>query len=358
MKNKQTTNTLLKGATAYSLFLFILLGMASCSQDPAADEMKASEVDEVKAKNIPEVLQFTEPALYPEGIAHDRFNQQFLVSSITTGDIGAVSYAGEYTPYIQDNRFISTLGLQVDEARKRLLVAGADAGASPQSSPATAGQQALLGIYDLRSGANLHFVDLGALRPGMPHFANDIALDNQGNAYVTDSFSPIIYKVDVNGNASVFFENQAFATETGEFGFNGIVYHAHGYLLVAHSADNAVYKIPVRDPEAYEKVTLNALLMGPDGLLLSRNGKQLIVVNNAGGETSGQVLSFTSNDKWGTGMLEESFNTGVTFPTTATTYGKDVYVLYAHLHILLGGIEPPQSDYAIRKVPFSGNWQF
>ena len=188
MKQSYNFTALLYNKLSFLFFFLIFLGFTSCSENTDMVDLDATTVDEIKGKNIQDVLEFTEPGLYPEGIAHDRFLQRFLVTSVTTGDVGAVSYSGEYMPFIQDNRIISAIGLKVDDARKRILVAGADPGVSPESTGTTAAQQALLGIYDLRSGANIHFIDLGALRPGQMHFANDIALDNQGNAYVTDSF--------------------------------------------------------------------------------------------------------------------------------------------------------------------------
>jgi hypothetical protein len=133
-------------------------------------------------------------------------------------------------------------------------VAVSDPGAGLRTSPATAGKLAALGIYTLITGTRIKWVDLGGLLPGMAHFANDLAIDPQGNAYITDSFSPIIYKVDVNGNASVFMANERFATQPGEFGFNGIVFHPSGYLIVAFSKENKLFKFPVANPSGFSEV--------------------------------------------------------------------------------------------------------
>jgi len=353
-----TAAACLRRQTTLLLFLFLGLAVVSCSPDDVWDELEDVLDGLDKADKIPEHITFTSPGLYPEGVDHDALHQRFLVSSLSQGTIGQVSYKGSYTPFIEDDRLVSTIGLRVDEMRGRVLVAGSDPGGTPNSSPETAGQQALLGIYDLKSGEPLHLVDLGALRPGMPHFANDIALDERGNAYVTDSFSPIIYKVNPQGEAAVFFQNKAFATAPGEFGFNGIAYHPDGFLLVAYSATNEIYRIPVRDPSVIGKVELDTTLNGPDGLLLSQNGRQLVVVNNAGGQEAGRVLSFTTTNTWETGTLKDSFATGAVFPTTATGYGNEVFVLYAYLNRLFEGANPPQSEFTIRKVPFAGNQYF
>ena len=88
------------------------------------------------------------------------------------------------------------------------------------------------------------------------------------------------------------------------------------------------------------------LLACPDGLLLSNNGKHLIVVDNAGGG-EGKVISFTSKDMWETGTATGTFITGPVFPITATTDGKNVYVLYAYLNKRSEG----HSKYIIKHIP-------
>jgi hypothetical protein len=93
--------------------------------------------------------------------------------------------------------------------------------------------------------------------------------------------------------------------------------------------------------------------MGPDGLLLSNNGKQLIVVNNARGVMTGKVMSFNSEDKWATGTLTSTYETEAVFPITATAYKKEVFVLYAYLNRLFSSVQPPVSEFTIQKVPFA-----
>ena len=330
----------------------ILCLFSSCTNNRLLDELESIFQSPEKKTAIPDKINFSKEALYPEGVSHDAKGQRFLVSSLRFGTIGSVSYTGEYTPLVEDADLISTIGIKVDEPRNRVLVAVSDPGAGLKTSPATAGQLAAVGIYNLANGNRMHFVNLGALRPNKMHFANDITLDPQGNAYISDSFSPIIYKVDVNGNATVLYEDDRFATQPGEFGFNGIVYHPSGYLIVAFSKENKVYKFPINNPSSYSEVQLNTTLMGPDGLLLSNNGKQLIVVNNAGGVMPGKVMSITSEDMWATGSLQTTYETGAVFPTTATAYKKEIFVVYAYLNRLFSGASPV-TEFSIQKVPFA-----
>ena len=119
---------------------------------------------------------------------------------------------GEIEPFTDDADLIASLGIYVDAERGRLLVANTDTGVSMNSSPETGGVTAMLGIYDLADGERIEMIDLGALLPEQPHLANDITVDDGGNIYVTDSFSPVIYRVDVDNEASVFLQDKAFVS--------------------------------------------------------------------------------------------------------------------------------------------------
>jgi sugar lactone lactonase YvrE len=326
-----------------SLVLAAALLLASCTRDIENKELSVGEEQLSAAKKKTTTTQridFTQANLFPEGVVYDPFNDWFYVSSLTRGDIGIVRSDGSYTTFIEDPTLVATNGLELDGARKRLLVTNNVGG---------------VGAYDLRTGQRLWYADLAALAPGAPLFINDVALDPQGNAYVTNSASPIIYKITPDGEASIFFQSDAFALASG-FGFNGIEYGTDGggYLLVAFSARNQVIKFPVKDPGDYSIVQLDAPLAGPDGLLLSKDGKQLIVVSNGGGTPAARVQSFMTNNKWMSASQTDSYATGAVFPTTATSDGKNVYVLYAYLNQRGTG----RDVFNIQQVPLSGTRPF
>lgn len=315
-----------------ALSVAVMLLLTACTKEINDNHSLRSTIDSKpeKKKVTTQPINFSEENLFPEGVVYEPFNDRFYVSSTTRGDIGIVSEDGTYTPFITDPTLIATTGLEIDKARKRLYVSNAPNG---------------VGAYDINSGDRIFYADLTALIPGAPVFINDIALDPQGNAYVTNSAYPAIYKITPNGDASIFFYDPALALPAGQFGFNGIEYSNNGYLLVAYSAGNMVLKIPVREPGTYSNVMLDATLASPDGLLLSDNGRTLTVVNNAGGG-EGTVLTFSSNNKFETATLVNSFNTGSVFPTTATTDGKNVFVLYSFLQLQATG----HNDFTIQPI--------
>ncbi|MBC8085077.1 MAG: gluconolaconase, partial [Hymenobacter sp.] len=190
-------------------------------------------------------------------------------------------------------------------------------------------------------------VDLGALFTAPNHFANDVAVDNDGNAYVTDSFAPVIYKVTPQGVASVFLTDQQFAAPGGAFGLNGIVFHPDNYLLVARGDNGALFKVPVTTPSTFARVTTTGLdLTGADGLLLQDNNTLQAVV---GGN---RVVRLSTGNSWGAATLAGTFmaNQSVSPTTLARRAGADSYVLYARLSEMMATPQP--TTFTIGRVTF------
>ena len=231
-----------------------------------------------------------------------------------------------YTQFADDPRLVSTISLNLDASRQCLLAAVSDAGVNTTRSTATTLRKlAALTIFNPSSGALLSYVDLEALRPTQAHFANDIAVDTQGNAYITDSLSPIIYKVDAAGVATIFLENAQLSGGSA-FGLNGIVYHPDGYLLTAKSSYGTLYKVPLTSPTSFTTVTSSQSLVGADGLLLLDNNTLLVVTGS-----QSTVFCLASTDAWVTTRATGSFATGAVSPTTITRRnGNEAFVLYPY----------------------------
>jgi sugar lactone lactonase YvrE len=318
----------------------LLLATAACDKDNDVDDDDPSQVT------------FTQAGLYPEGTQYDDDNDRFLVSSQTAGRIGQVKDDGTYSQFADDAQLVSTIGLKLDQAggRNRLLAAVSDPGYNTARTTATTRRKlAAVAIFNANTGAKTGYVDLGGLRPNAAaHFANDIAVDNAGNAYVTDSFAPIIYKIDAQGVASVFLENAALAAASGAFGLNGIVYHPDGYLLVAKSDEGAIFKVPLATPSSFTKVTTTDLtLTGDDGLQLTDNNTLLVVCN-----AQGQVYRLSSTDNFGSVSRTGSFATGAVYPTTLARRDGQSYVLYSYLNALQQMQSPPVSQFSLTRVAF------
>ncbi|MEO0802098.1 MAG: hypothetical protein AAFY57_07480 [Cyanobacteria bacterium J06642_2] len=277
-----------------------------------------------------ESIAVNQAALYPEGIEYDGDRQRFLLSSVREGTVYEVLENGDVQPFIQDERLVSSTGIHIDRQRNRILVPNSDYGVSLKSTPDTLDSLAALGIYDLESGDLITYVDLDDLRPGGDHFANDVAVDDVGNAYVSDSLSPILYKVTLEGEASVFLESDRFVGNG--FNLNGIVYHPDGYLLVAKKSEGALFKVPIDNPEAFSEVQVDRKFVGTDGLVLA-GGKELVVITNRAGDTvSNEVFALKSEDGWQSAAISDSYESDDDYPSTGTIRDGRIYVIKGQLH--------------------------
>src|SRR5258708_29380929 len=226
-------------------------------------------------------------ALFPVGVAYDPAGGRFLVSSLSQGTVTAVKDDGTLQPFVEDAALVSTVAVKVDAQRQRLLVTNASWGLNVRGGKDTLGKLAGLGIYNLLTGKPIAYVDLGALRPDLPHFASDVALDSVGNAYITDSLSPVIYQVDPNGKASIFVEDKRLASK-GRSPI-GLVYHPDGYLIVGIPDSGALFKISLVNPKEFSQITGIPRFLGVNSLVLMPDGK-LAIAQSLGTDSAAFLL--------------------------------------------------------------------
>ncbi|CAH2045918.1 unnamed protein product [Thlaspi arvense] len=281
------------------------------------------------------VINFRSPGLYPEGLTWDPPGQHFIVGSLHSRTIHSVSDAGVVQtlisdPFLPENATI--LGLAIDSSNRRLL---ATIHSLPPLPPFSA-----LAAYDLRSGGGRIFL---APLPSLPgddediarDIANDVAVDYNGNAYVTNSAKNFIWKVDRDGVASIFsrsplFNSQPVAAEADETfrdcGLNGIVYNSKGYLLVVQSNTGKMFKVDEETGTA-RLVLLNRDLIAADGMARRRRDGTVMVVSQK------KLWFLKSQDSWSEGVIYDEVDLDVEgFPTAVTVAGQDrVYVLYGRV---------------------------
>ena len=116
------------------------------------------------------------------------------MSTLRGGQLGTVYPNGRYRRFSTGKGLITTSGMLVDAERNRVLVCNETWG-SLSSAPGTRNRVAQVLEFNLDTGELQQTYDLSSLSRG-PTLANDLALDAQGNIYVTDSFQPQIYKID------------------------------------------------------------------------------------------------------------------------------------------------------------------
>ena len=284
----------------------------------------------------PNVVKFNSSTLYPEGVEWDNTNKRFLVTSIRKGEIGSVKDDGSYWVFAKDSRMVSSVGIKIDATRDRVLVCNADPGAAEKSSPATTGKLAALAVFQLSTGNLIKYIDLAKGLDG-GHFCNDLIVDKDGTAYITDSFSPVIYKVDANYNSSVLINDKTFSGKS--FNLNGIAVKDN-YLLVLKMNSGQLFKIPKDNPSAFNEVKLKDKIYGADGLLWGPDGSLIVIANDNAhvGATpptaTNKVIKLKSSDNWSTATVEGQAGTGDVFATTGTVRNGQLYVVHAMLQVL------------------------
>jgi hypothetical protein len=242
----------------------------------------------------------------------------------------------------------------------------AGGGAPPANVTPQAGQNPFgdidfsiyLYIFDLNTNERIIRIDLTNVAATQgPRIVNDVAIDAQGNAYVTDSIAGAIYRVDAQGNTA-YLTDPKFATELGDLmaggipgggqggapgqggpsaegfsaqlGLNGIVYHPDGYLLVGKSGEGKLFKIPLDNPANVVEVTVPEVLTGVDALRLTADNKLVAVA----GQT---VFILSSADAFATASIDEKIAVAQG-ATSAAIKDAAIYVLQSGI----GAGQPPQ----------------
>jgi DNA-binding beta-propeller fold protein YncE len=319
-------------------------GIVSAQQKPAP---QAPNKPAVKMEKPTTRLEFEAPATYPEGVAFDKAANVFYVSSAHLGTIGKVDRAGKYTELYKDNSLKSTYGLKVSPDGKKLYACAGDANYSKFSTPETKKKQAKLLVIDVKSGKKLQDIDLSKLVAG-EHFPNDIAFDAKGNAYVTDSFTNAIYKVDAAGKASIFSQSDLF--KTAGVGINGIVFNPAGYFIVDSSGKGELFKVDATNGKNVTKVMIEQFFPGADGMLLNDNNTVTVVQN--GGVN--KIFKIKSTDNWVTAKPMEAtgFEDRFAYPSTAAMAGADTWVMNANFSELVEGNNVPSKTFTLQQAVF------
>lgn len=177
-------------------------------------------------------------------------------------------------------------------------------------------------------------------------FAEDVAVDAEGNAYVADAKGNKIWKVGVDGKLLSIITSPLFSPKEWHrnlVGLNGIVYHPDGFLIVVHTFSGNLYKIDItKGSEEVKliKVVGGSLIFG-DGLELLSPTK-LVVAKNP----SGRLVE--SSDGWETAsVVAKLLGPTHRVATAATVKDGKVYLSY------LLGMGYPKKKHAIAEAVFS-----
>jgi sugar lactone lactonase YvrE len=277
-----------------------------------------------KAPVFPEIIPLPD-GFQPEGIAIGN-GTTFFVGSIPTGAIyrGDVR-TGQGALLVQPTAGRQAIGLAVDQAGKRLFVAGGPTG------------QAY--VYDTQTGATIAQYQLTA--PGT--FVNDVVVTRDA-AYFTNSNLAEIYRVALGPGGQPTDQVETI-TVGGDFelasGFNlnGIEATPNGkWLIVVQSATGQLYRVDPRTGDATLIDLVGETVPNGDGILLQ--GKRLYVVQNRLNLVA--VIDLAPNLTSGT-VVERVSNPNFRVPTTIAAFGNRLYVVNARF----GTPPTPDTDYDV-----------
>ncbi|KAK9716660.1 hypothetical protein RND81_06G248600 [Saponaria officinalis] len=276
------------------------------------------------------VIKFRSPGLYPEGLTWDPASQHFIVAALRRGTFHSISDAGvtetlTLTLTSSASNFPSNptiLGLAVDHRRNRLLAA-----VNTAESP-------YLAAFSLqRTAINLLFLSPLPTTSPTSAVANDVAVDPYGDAYVTNSGENFIWKISLNGTASILSNSSLFThypvDQTSPYnycGLNGVVYIAgKNHLLVVQSNTGKMFKVDAVDGTT-NSVILPTELTVADGIAVREDGVVFVVSMN-------DAWMMKSDDSWAQGVVIDKIaleREG--FPTSVTVGGGGrVYVIYGYV---------------------------
>jgi sugar lactone lactonase YvrE len=132
-----------------------------------------------------------------------------------------------------------------------------------------------------------------AFTPAGPSLLNDLAFDNAGNLYVTDSFAATIFRIPPGGGTpTVWFTDPRLAGDINvPFGVNGIrMDKNYENVYVAVTAENGtldgvIYRLPLANPTAANLDEFHRYpffpsfqLAGPDGIAFGKSGKLYVAL--------------------------------------------------------------------------------
>lgn len=278
---------------------------------------------------------------FPDGIALDTATGDFYTGSAVDGTIyrGNV-VAGTAGVFLPGEPGRVAVGLALD-GNGRLFVTGGESGA--------------IAVYDTATG-QLLLEAANGLAPNT--LLNDVAVDAAGNAYVTDSFNPTLYRIPAaalapadsatpapSANAlEVFVDFSATGFNLVQPGFNanGIVATPDGqYLLLVQSNTGALYRVTVATGETIQVDLGEGSLPGGDGMTL--DGQTLYVVRE------GQITPIVLAADFASGAAGASFSdASLAAPSDIAQFDRCLLVVNSQSDALQG---QPQLPFTISSLP-------
>jgi sugar lactone lactonase YvrE len=297
----------------------------------AAALASSAPLDEAERFNTPAGVD------WPNGLAA-MADGTVLVGGLGSGDVWQRERDGAWSRRITGHPELTAVtSLRFDAATGLLWGASPDAlGAFAPGADPTAPRVHRLFAIDLRTGKPRWIRRL----PEMG-FGNDIALDGDGGAYVTDSRLGRVWQVSEDGEFRVAVDDARL--RPGGIGPSGIVRLPDGSLVVGVFGAGQLYRARLRAAgAALERVAPDLDLIRPDGLALAPDGRLLVIEGGRGRLHAVDVETGTHRV-----LLD-----GLRGPVNLSVRGTEVWLTESGITdpAQFDPLRPPREAYALRRL--------
>lgn len=276
--------------------------------------------------------------LVPESGAFDPTSRSFYVSSESKGSVTRVEADGSesvfYTPPVDETW--RTLGVALDNDARRLWVCAQGAADERQE----------IWVFDLSGGERTLALDLSDAEAGST--CNDVAIDSQGLAYVSDSSNPRVYRADADEETVVTWAEDPLLAPNGAglFGGNGIaVTDDDRYVIVSKTSVSKdpgtpprLVRIAVTEPGSEAELVVMPELEGfADGISFFDGDLYIAMVG------AGNIARLRSDDNWETASVSiATAGANAPVPGTSTVRPAEgrLYAIYSDITKALTGLTP------------------
>lgn len=326
-------------SSIFAILFPVSLILTSCA---GVDTPPNSTVENGSAIAQNNTLATTEPLIklpadfqYPNGITHAS-DGTLYVGSITSGRILRITPNGKSETFFPGNDDIfAATSLRLDEPRGILWGSSPDFLGTRSPNGGTVRRSPRVFAIDIRSKAVLRLV----LMP-KGGFSNDLAVDQNGGVYITDStLARIYYLAPGSTQLQTWATDERFRDK--RIGLGGIARRSNGVLIVGHYSNGNLFKVT---PQSGRSPTVEAILLersleNPDGMQFAPDGS-LILTEGAVTTGKGHLLRINVFAPGTNPKPIEILAAGLKSPVNLTLAKQEIWVTESQIrHRLTPGQE-------------------
>jgi streptogramin lyase len=262
---------------------------------------------------------------FPESVTSTK-DGTLYAGSFNLGGVVKVAQGGKAEQFIKPGAAgsRSVLGVLADEKSGLLYVCSNDITGFGVPGPGDT-KGAWLKTFDLASGAPKGSYGLSDPKS----LCNDIVVGADGTAYVTDSFTPNVYRLKPGGTAlEVWATDPMLAPAKDGVGLDGIAFGSDGNLYVNTFIPAALFRIAVKDGKAGAITAIKTSRPLDHADAMRNFGDSLLLIEGAGRLDKITVKGDTAEI--------ETIQDGLTEPVSVTQVGNTGWVAEGKLSYIIG----------------------